>query len=680
MITTTLPFKTLKEVFQQNALTLVKDAYYLFVTDVTKDELWETYINSFPESIRQEYNCNSCRSFIKGYGNIVLIDKDYQLRSLWNVQVDDSLFQDIFYRLDALVTSKPIRDAFISDTVKLGTDSNVELLENGPPHRWHHLSLQLPERFKVSVSSTTLDTIRGERRSQKDVLKRSLEELSISATQTALELIASNSIYRGQEFKGLLNRFWVVQNEYASENEAVKDNFCWEWAAKASGDLCKIRNTAIGTLLVDLSNDLDLNEAVGRFERVMAPTNYKRPTPVFTKRMVEDAERKIAELGLTDSLARRHTTLNDVTVNNLLFVDRSSRRQTASIFDSLKQDATVNPKQFAKVQSINLDSFIQDVLPTVQSVELLLENKHQSNLVSLIAPVNPDAPSLFKWGNGFSWSYSGAYADSVKERVKKAGGQVEGQLRISLAWSNYDDLDLHLIEPSGEHISFRNKRSVSGGQLDVDMNAGSGQTRDPVENIYYGYNRSLPEGVYQCHVEQYCQRERVDVGFSVEVEYDSNIQVFEYAEEVRQNAKVDVLTFSYSKATGFKILSSNEESNKVKSKELWGLNTNQFHKVNALLFSPNHWHTEKGIGNKHLFAILDKCHNNEPKVRGFFNEFLREEFTPHRKVFEALANRLEVSNNVGDSQLSGIGFSLTKPNEFYAKVKGQTERVLKVVI
>jgi uncharacterized protein YfaP (DUF2135 family) len=48
-----------------------------------------------------------------------------------------------------------------------------------------------------------------------------------------------------------------------------------------------------------------------------------------------------------------------------------------------------------------------------------------------------------------------------------------------------NDLDLHVVEPSGEEISFSHRKSASGGELDVDMNAGSQRNDKPVENIYW---------------------------------------------------------------------------------------------------------------------------------------------------------------------------------------------------
>lgn len=57
----------------------------------------------------------------------------------------------------------------------------------------------------------------------------------------------------------------------------------------------------------------------------------------------------------------------------------------------------------------------------------------------------------------------------TQRRVREAGGK-EGEIQISLSWNNRNDLDLHVVDPKGEEIYFRHKKSNSGGELDVDMN------------------------------------------------------------------------------------------------------------------------------------------------------------------------------------------------------------------
>ena len=74
-----------------------------------------------------------------------------------------------------------------------------------------------------------------------------------------------------------------------------------------------------------------------------------------------------------------------------------------------------------------------------------------------------------------------------------------GLLQVSLSWDQENDVDLHLIDPSGEEIYYGNPVSVTGGQLDVDSNAGCSIDNINNENIYYedSSDVTIPSGEYE---------------------------------------------------------------------------------------------------------------------------------------------------------------------------------------
>ncbi len=95
-----------------------------------------------------------------------------------------------------------------------------------------------------------------------------------------------------------------------------------------------------------------------------------------------------------------------------------------------------------------------------------------------------------------------------QERLDREGAQT-GQVQVSLIWDNKNDLDLSIVCPSGERISFDNKRSRCGGMLDVDMNEAP-TSEQPVENIFWPPN-STPAGEYRVYVEHFEQHAEEDL-------------------------------------------------------------------------------------------------------------------------------------------------------------------------
>lgn len=663
---------------------MIEGVNTLFTVDLDKDALWKLYLDSFPVGTneifrtRTENDCSACRHFIKAFGNVVAI-KGGKIATIWDFEMPNgSKYGPVAKALSDHIKSLPVTDVFVTDSLHIGVEKNFEKLESGVL-TWEHLCIDLPDRFKTA-SRQTLDTVRGRARDLRNVFKRSLEEISKDAVASVLELIGQNSLYKGEEWKTVLEAFQKHQKAYEALSPEERELYTWEQSIVAGPVIGKIRNHSIGALLVDLSKGMDLDEAVRRYEAMVAPTNYKRPKAIFTAKMVADAEKTLADMGYMDSLGRRHAMLKDITVNNILFANRdAAERMGGNVFSEMAREVATTPKNFDKVEEIPIAAFLSDVLPTARSVEVLLENRHQSNLVSLIAPQNKDAPSMFKWNNGFSWAYAGNIADAMKQRVKAAGGNVEGVLRFSIQWGPEDqnDLDAHCVEPDRNEIYFRNKRMVhrSSGVLDVDILHPKQQTSDgvAVENITWSDASKMPEGTYQLFVHCYSNRGGRN-GFTAEVEFDGQIHQFAYNKELRQGEKVPVADVNYSRRDGFKIIEKIPSS--MSSKRLWNLDTQQFHPAQVVMYSPNYWDAQDGIGNRHFFFMLKGCQNQEGP-NGFFNEYLKNELLEHKRVFEALGAKMKVEPL--EEQLSGVGFSSTQRNSLVVRVTGHVSRTLKVV-
>jgi hypothetical protein len=299
--------------------------------------------------------------------------------------------------------------------------------------------------------------------------------------------------------------------------------------------------------------------------------------------------------------------------------------------------------------------------------------------MSLLAPVNPDANNMLKWDNNFSWSYHGDIADSMKQRVKAAGGNIYGFIRFSIQWNddeewNRCDYDAHCVEPDGHRTFFSNlgPRRNTGCNLDVDIiNPIEGKVS--VENITFPKEERMLFGVHQFLVHCYSAREG-NSGFKAELEIDGEIHSYEYNKALRHSEFVQVAKMEHTESDSSDFAIIEELPSTISTREVWGISTMQYQNVSMLMFSPNHWDGNK-IGNKHFFFILEGC-KQPGKVRGFYNEFLTDKLREDRKVFEVLGSKMKAEE--ADVQLSGLGFSSTQRNHVYARLSGSFARTVKI--
>lgn len=636
----------------------------LFRVDIEGDELWELYLEAFPSGSnpmfrkRTQHDGSYDRHTIRRVGNVVAVIRG-QFVSIWDAPDLESPYKEVAKVLSSKVKAAVIVSLFRTKETVFGYETTKERLEDGSFYTWNHFHVCIAKKHQSSEVGKDL----GDASTTRSVLERGLEEITPDALKEIVDLIDSDALYRGDEHLAQVQEFRALQYLYSLKDKS-RDTFLW---TSLGTRVARFRNTVIGTLAVDLSEGKGLEQSVAAFESKVAPQNYKRPTALITAGMVKEAMKTIASLDLEPALERRYAKLSDVSVNNVVWVSNSAKPvMKGGIADLLAEAVTKKPVSTGKVEEIGIESFIAEVMPKARSLEMLVQGKHQKNLVSITAPVHAKSAFLFnaflfKWYNAFAWSYNGDITDAIKERVKKAGGNIKADLRVSLAWHNHDDLDLHARCPYG-HVYFADKKGI----LDVDMNAGGGTTRSPVENLAFIQPK---DGPYTISVNQFSRRETTNPGFTVETECEGVVQQFTYSLAVADKTRVEVVEFQMKdgKISDLRVIDKNLKAEGV-SQVVWGIQTESFVPVSTVMYSPNHWNGKK-IGNLHTFFILENCANPEA-TRGIYNEFLRSDLEQHRRVFEVLGSKTKCEPT--PEQLSGLGFSSTVRESVTVRVIGQT--------
>jgi hypothetical protein len=141
------------------------------------------------------------------------------------------------------------------------------------------------------------------------------------------------------------------------------------------------------------------------------------------------------------------------------------------------------------------------------SINLLSTNLLNTNGPVTVIAVAPS--DLVETPPGVAAAVNVPEAAAIERRLGEVSAK-GGDIQISLSWHNYNDLDLHCIDPAGEEILFSNRRSSrTGGELDIDQNAHLPYNMSPVENIYWPFG-GAPSGLYRIFVVYYAPHSETD--------------------------------------------------------------------------------------------------------------------------------------------------------------------------
>ena len=187
---------------------------------------------------------------------------------------------------------------------------------------------KVPEKYLLPKGEKT--SFIAEASTKKRLLSEMLEAVNFSTLETIKDLIDDNILYKGAEYKSIIEELIRLKTDYSKIPQEQIFNYIWKISPNIRREIAGVKNTAIGTLIMDLNEGTDLETAVKKYESVVAPENYKRAKPIYTKAMLEAAQKTITELGYLDSIERRYANIDDISVNDVLFINRNIKSKQAA--------------------------------------------------------------------------------------------------------------------------------------------------------------------------------------------------------------------------------------------------------------------------------------------------------------------------------------------------------------
>ena len=99
-----------------------------------------------------------------------------------------------------------------------------------------------------------------------------------------------------------------------------------------------------------------------------------------------------------------------------------------------------------------------------------------------------------------------------------------GDIQVTLSWDTDADVDLHVVAPGGEEIYYGRRQSSTGGELDLDSNAGCRADGVRNENITWPVGRA-PRGRYTVRVDYWSSCGATRTNYTVLVNNGGSVQV-----------------------------------------------------------------------------------------------------------------------------------------------------------
>ena len=187
-----MKFKNFSKVINNQAAEMQK--YMLFRTNC--EDLWDVYLNSIPEDAnpifreKRTHDCSACRHFIQKFGNIIGIDNDLNIHTVWDIEAEYPYANTVVALREKILSSEITEKYYTPNKLRqCGSGENRALIDD---------QVIIFEHFHIVIDTAHVCDNYVQRGARSIENKEMLETFMKTATQdainTVVELIQTNSI------------------------------------------------------------------------------------------------------------------------------------------------------------------------------------------------------------------------------------------------------------------------------------------------------------------------------------------------------------------------------------------------------------------------------------------------------------------------------------------------------
>lgn len=373
----------------------------LFIVNIDKSVLWETYLNFFPTENRQRYDCSTCKSFFSAYGCIVSIDTDGKLIPIiWDPAMENSVFSDLSKALHDIVVTGKVIDVFSNVHDSIGI-CDIDETEKGIFRHFH-----VSENAKSALTKNDFSDIKYSYifiSKNKITTFVKLEHILKTITRThgdhslvkeylkKVELISS--------YKKIISKF---------DNRDQRKHMLYSYIF--DNKLYHLSGSVFGAMVKDINNGLSTEYIIERFLKHTASYNYKHTKAVTVNHLDTFAQFIKAHPEYEAVFNRRFATMADIPEELMVWspqpIENSSDDGIISTIDKIKDDITDSSKISEVISRSKI--FIDEIMELLDDIADISIFVRRNELVfsGYTMSCDTEALSLYKHGHFSSYTYA----------------------------------------------------------------------------------------------------------------------------------------------------------------------------------------------------------------------------------------------------------------------------------